>query len=319
MTGTIASVNPSKKLRETNVYGRQLQKGFQLRSKFIGSVLLVLLATGTLCADFPAADNQQGVDLSSPVQNGAPTTYLDLLKKLLPDAKADATANSTIPLRSISEPSRNEAFTGPISFEVEPHWFNSGGKRLLMLQVDLTSEQANQGTPYEGEAVVLAVFTLEPGPKLMDALEIKTDRFTSFWEDRPTLRLDSKNDAFIVSSSHWNAGESYTSLDMLFVDEGRIKTITSQFVFETQGCGTTFSETPSFRAIEAPGKRYPDVQVRIKVTKEPDEASCPRRTRGYTRQYQGVYRWNPVRRRYEGGSKQLDALAKFNKMRVSSP
>jgi hypothetical protein len=295
------------------------RKSLQWRLKFIGCVLLVLLATGTLRADFPAPNNQQGVDLSSPVQNGSPTSYLDLLLELMPDARADATANSTIPLRSISEPSRNEAITGPIKFEVEPHWFNSGGKRLLMLHIDLTAEQANQGTPYEGEAVVLAVFTLESSSRLLDALEIKTDRFTGFWKDRPLFRLDSKNDAFIVSSSHWNAGESYTSLDMLFVDEGRIRSITSQFVFETQGCGTMFSETPAFRAITTQARKYPDVQVLVKVTKEPDESSCPRRTRGYVRQYQGVYRWNPARRRYEGGSKQLDALARFNQMRMSSP
>ncbi|HEX6731532.1 MAG TPA: hypothetical protein VF074_16015, partial [Pyrinomonadaceae bacterium] len=233
--------------------------------------------------------------------------------------KADATANSTIPLRSLSEQTRNEPINGPIKFDVELYWFNSDGKQLLLLRLDLTAEDANRGTPYEGEAVVLAVFKLEPAPALLDALEIKTDRFTSFWEDRPLFRLDPRNDAFIVSSSHWNAGESYSSLDMLFVDDGRIKPIASQFIFETQGCGATFTETPSFRAIAASGRKYPDVQVLVKVTKEADEASCSRRTGGYTRQYQGVYRWNAVRRRYEGGSRQLQALARFNKIRVSSP
>jgi len=288
-------------------------------SKIIVSMLSVLVAVGTLKTEFRRADHQQTVDLSSPVKKGSPITYLDLLLKLMPDAKADGTANSTIAFRSISEPLRNDSITGPIKFDVEPYWFNSEGKRLLMLRVDLTAEDANKGTPYEGEAVVLAVFKLEPAPALLDALEIKTDRFTGFWKDRPLFRLDSKNDAFIVNSSHWNAGESYSSLDVLFVDDGRVKSIASQFIFETQGCGATFTETPSFRSVAASGSKYPNVLVSVNLIKKADEATCPRRTRGYARQYQGVYRWNAVRRRYEGGSRQLEALARFNKMRVSSP
>lgn len=287
-----------------------------MSSKII--VILVSVLVAVLQARVPRVQAQQTVDLSSPVQTGSRVTYLDLLVKVMPDGKADATANSTIPLRSLSEQSRNEPIAGPIKFDMKPYWFNSDGRQLLMLRLDLTAEDANRGTPYEGEAVVLAVFKLEPAPALLDALEIKTDRFTGFWEDRPLFRLDPRNDAFIISSSHWNAGESYSSLDMLFVDEGRIKSIVRQFIFETQGCGTTFTESPSFRAIRGLGK-YPDVQVLVKVTKEPDEASCSRRTRGYTRQYQGVYRWNRVRRRYEGGSRQLQALARFNQIRVSSP
>jgi hypothetical protein len=283
-------------------------------SRIIGSVLFVVFAVGTL-----RADTQQTLDLTSPVQKGLRTTYLDLLQRLMPDAKADGTANSTIPFRSISEPRRKESINGPIKFDVEPYWFNSEGKQLLMLRVDLTADDANEGTPYGGEAVVLAVFKLEPTATLLDALEIKTDRFTGFWEDRPLFRLDRKNDAFIVSSSHWNSGENYLSLDMLFVDEGRIKSIASQFIFDTQGCGSTFTETPSFRTVAAPGSKYPNVLVSVKLTKQPDEAACPRRTRGYTRHYQGLYRWNSVKRKYEGGSQQLNALDRFNKKRVLSP
>ena len=265
------------------------------------------------------ATHSETIDLTSPVQPGSATTYLDLLRKLMTDAKADSTAESTIPIRSISEPNKKESIAGPIKFEMKPHWFNSEGKHLLMLQLDLTAEDANQGTPYGGEAVVLAVYKLEPAPTLLDALEIKTDRFTGFWEDHPIFHLGSNNDAFIVYSSHFNAGESYSSLDMLFVDDGRFKHITSQFLFETEGCGVTFKQTPSFRTVAAPGSKYPNVFVDVKVTKQADEPSCPRRTRGYTRNYQGLYRWNAVKRRYEGGSRQLDALARFNKTRVSSP
>ena len=283
------------------------------------ALLLAFLGVFVTADRVSYATHRQSIDLTSPVQPGSATTYLDLLRKLMPDAKADSTADSTIPIRSIPEPNKKDSIEGPIKFEMQPHWLKSEGKHLLMLQLDLTAEDANQGTPYGGEAVVLAVYKLDPAPTLLDALEIKTDRFTGFWEDRPVFHLNDSNDAFIVYSSHWNAGENYSSLDMLFVDEGRFKHITSQFLFETEGCGVTFKQTPTFRTVAAPGSKYPNVLVEVKVTKQADEPSCPRRTRGYTRNYQGVYRWNAVKRRYEGGSRQLDALARFNKTRVSSP
>jgi hypothetical protein len=236
----------------------------------------------------------------------------------MPDVNADETAENTIPLRSLTEPKQRETIAGPIKFEFKSHWFNSDGKQLLLMRVDLTSADANQGTPYEGEAVVLAVFALEPAVKLLDALEIKTDRFTSFWNDQPLFQLDARNDAFIVESNHFNAGENYSRIDLLFVDEGRLKSITTQDLFETQGCGATFTETPVFRAIPS-NKKYPDILIRVRLKKEPDESSCKRRTRGYTKYYQGRYSWNPARRRYEGNSPQLKTLDKFNNKRIFSP
>jgi len=285
----------------------------------IQNLFLALLTLPTAIAISHSVQAQQTVDLSSPIQNGSTTRFLDLVRKVMPDAGADATAQNTIPLRSIVAPREKEPITGPIKFEFEPHWFNSEGKRLLMLRLDLTADDANQGTPYEGEAVVLAAFAAEPTVTLLDALEIKTDRFTGFWNDQPLFHLDAKNDAFIVYSTHWNAGESYSRLDLLFVDAGRLKSITNQFLFETQGCGATFTETPSFRAIAVSGRKYPDVAVRVKLTKKPDESSCPKQTCGYTRYYEGLYHWSPRKRRYEGGSRQLDTLARFNYRRISSP
>jgi hypothetical protein len=261
----------------------------------------------------------QSDEMSRPVQAGSKTTYFDLLRRLFPNLKADATAHKTIPLRSLSEPREIRPIEGDIEFDFKPYRFRSGGRRLLLLWIDLKAEGANEGTPYAGEAVVLAVYKLGPKVELLDALEVKTDRFTGFWEDRPLFRLDSQNDAFIVYSTHWNAGESYVSIDVLFVDAGRIKTVASRFIYNTQGCGAGFTETPYFRAVADPGNKYPRVLVKVKLRKEPDRRECDRRTLGYTRYYRGVYRWNRAGGRYETSSRQLDALDKFDERRVSSP
>jgi len=280
--------------------------------------LFVLLTTASVCAEARVASSQSE-DMSSSAPGAPKVKYFDLLRKLFPDLTAEATAHKTVPLRSLSEPRERAAIEGDIEFDFKPYWFKSEGRRLLMLWVNIKSDGANQATPYEGEAEVIAVYKLAPKVELLDALEVKTDRFTSFWKDRPTFRLDARNDAFIIYSTHWNAGESYLSLDMLFVDAGRIKRVASRFMYNTKGCGVSYEETPYFRAAADAGRKYPRVLLTMKLKKERDGPECDRRTRGYTKFYRGVYRWNAARGRYEGGSRQLDMLDKFDERRVSSP
>jgi hypothetical protein len=290
--------------------------------KLLGCALLfVLLMSGGLWPEARGSGDEsaQDVGLSSPVESGSTTTYFDLLRELFPDLQPDASAHRSIPFGNLSEPRKREAVTGDIKFEFKPYRFKSEGRRLLLLWVNLKAEGANEGTPYEGEADVLAVYSLEPCVKLLDALDVKTDRFTGFWQDRPVFRLDSRSDAFVVYGTHWNAGESYTSLEMLFVDAGRLKMIASQFLYETEVCGASYTEQPEFRAVADAGRKYPKVLVSVKLIKKPDEAACERPTRGYTRFYRGLYRWNASKRRYESNSRQLDSLDKFNEKRVSSP
>ena len=89
--------------------------------------------------------------------------------------------------------------------------------------------------------------------------------------------------------------------------------------FETQGCGANFSETPSFQSVAELGNKYPKVLVKVKLTKKPDEESCDHPTAGYSRYYQGLYRWNAAKRKYEANSRQLAILDEFNEKRISSP
>jgi hypothetical protein len=282
-------------------------------------LLLAALGRWRVAAGLRVGAASQSRDLAAPIRGGSKTTYFDLLRELFPDLKADATAGRTIPLGSLSEPLERKPVEGEIKFGFKPYWINSEGRRLLLLWVDLTAGRANEGTPYEGEAVVLAVYSLEPRVRLLDALEVKTDRFTGFWEDRPVFRLSPLSDALVVYSTHWNAGESYVSIDMLFVDAGRFKKIASRFIYNTQGCGAGFTETPYFRAVADPGRKYPRVLLKVRLRREPDGPECERRAAGYTRFYSGLYRWNPARGRYEGRSRQLDRLNEFNERRVSSP
>ena len=264
----------------------------------------------------------QSKTLQSVIRPGSKTTYFDLLSRLFPDLQMDsnqsntAVAHRTVPFKHISEKEDAAVLEG--NFEIstfEEHWITSGGSKVLLLSLDLSAEGANEATPYEGESTLLAAFTVDPTIQLLDVMDIKTDRFTSFLEGKPVFRLNSQTDAFVITSTHFNAGENYNDITVLFLQAGKFNVITSIFLMNTQGCGATIDQTPEFRAAPVAGRNYPNVIVRVKLKKEADTNECSRRTPGYTKYYQAVYSWNAVKREYQGNSRQLKLLDKFNRQR----
>src|SRR5581483_10174441 len=238
--------------------------------------LLILLTLGCFATEAHGSSRwpAQSEDLTNPVRRGSKTTYFDLLRELFPDLQEDATAHKTIPLASLNEPEQKQAIEGDITFNFKPYWINSEGRRLLVLWVEITDEDANQGTPFQGGAVVLAVFALEPRVKMLDAMRIESDRFVSLWDKPPFLRLNAQSDALIFYNYHSNAGENFNDIAVLFVDAGRFKTITTQLIFNFTTCGAFFSETPTFRVVADPGNKYPQVLVKVQLTKEPEKNTC---------------------------------------------
>ena len=260
-------------------------------------------------------------DLSSTV-SGTKTTYLELIRKIIPDLQIDpkdadvAIGHKTIPFRHLSETKKPPPLESDIKLEsFQPYWIKSDGRRVLLLELAVSAEDANQGMNYEGEADIVAAFTIQPAIKLLDVMDVKTDRFSGFYEKPPVFQLTTESDAFLVVSTHSNAGESYSDLNVLFLNHDRVETITNIFLFDTQGCGATFTETPSFRVM--PGStKYPNIMVTVKVKKDADPEECDRRTRGYVRTYRALYQWNSAKREYRTSSKQLAVLDKFNGKRL---
>lgn len=260
-------------------------------------------------------------DLNSKV-TGTNATYFDLLRRIIPDLQVDANnadaaiGRKTIPIKRLSENTPPEALEGNIKLEsFQPLWIKSDGRQVLLLDIDLSAGDANQGTPYEGETNLLAAFTVQPSVRLLDVMDVKTDRFSGFWETPSRFRLTAQSDAFLVNSSHSNAGESYNDLTVLFLNRDQFETITNIFLLDTQGCGANFTQSPSFRVLSG-NTKYPGVLVTVKVKKEADSADCDRRTRGYVRSFQAVYQWNATKGEYQTTSRQLKALDKFNRDRL---
>ena len=286
------------------------------------SLLLLLVPFNALAQ----AGNQESKplyasDLSSTVP-GTKTSYLELIRRVVPDLQIDpndadvAIAHKTIPFKHLSENTPPAALEGNIKLDsFQPHWIKSDGRRVLLLDLALSAEEANQGTNYEGEADIVAAFVLQPAIKLLDVMDVKTDRFSGFYESPSVFQLTAQNDAFLVNSTHSNAGESYNDLSVLFLNHDRFETITNIFLFDTQGCGATFTQTPSFRVLPGTSK-YPNIMLTVKVKKDADPQECDHPTRGYVRTYQALYQWNAAKSEYRTASRQLEALDKFNQKRL---
>ena len=287
------------------------------------SILLAILVFVTSVPTNSQSITLLGVSDLNKTVDGTKTTYLDLIHQVLPDLKIDSTqvdvamAHKTIPFKHLSDDAESASLEADIKLDsFQSHRVNSDGRKILLLEIDLSAPEANQGTNYEGEAVLLAGYQLQPSMKLLDVIDIKTDRFTGFWEKPAIFRLSPRTDAFLVSSSHFNAGENYTDLNILFLHNNRFDVLTNVFLFDTQGCGANVRQTPSLRV--SPGGRadLPNVMVTIKVQKDPDPPECDKRTRPYTRYYKALYQWDVRKREYRTTSRQLEALDKFNRNRL---
>jgi hypothetical protein len=292
-----------------------------MKKLWLAQLLLLVYAPAVLAQ----AGNQESKpryasDLGSTVP-GTKTTYLELARTIIPDLQIDpndadaAIGHKTIRFRHLSETKKPPALESNIKLDsFQTYWIKSDGRRVLLLELDLSAEDANQGMNYEGEADIVAAFTIQPTIKLLDVMDIKTDRFSGFYENPTTLQLTRQSDAFLVNSSHSNAGESYNDLRVLFLNHDLFETITNIFLFDTQGCGATFTETPSFRVIGS--SRYPNIMVTVKLKKDADSQECDRPTRGYVKVYQALYQWNSVKHEYRTNSQELSVLDRFNQKRL---
>jgi hypothetical protein len=223
--------------------------------------------------------------------------------------------HKTIPIKHLSENTAAEALEGDIKLETfVPLWIKSDGRRVLLLDIDLSAEAANQGTPYEGESNLLAAFVVEPSVKLLDAIDMKTDRFSGFWEEGRVFQLTAQSDAFVVDSSHSNAGESYEDITVLFLNRNRFET-SQTYSFSTR---RLWSDVYRDTFISCAARQY-EISKRSRDC-EGKEGSGSTRVRSphgrWVKTYQAVYQWNRCKGEYRTTSPQLRALDRFNRHRM---
>jgi hypothetical protein len=308
---------------------------YKPRSIFTARLLLIvslfLFAAGTAFGQAKTV-----TDLSSPVSPGSSAAYSDLLKLLFPDLSADTgSATRTVPVRLSSRKYKPISIHGDFKIDsLEAIQVRDPRGPRLVIELDIATDDDTGDVGFAGAAGIVAAFQISPSLRLLDALEVKTDRFTGF--DEPALVPISENQsAFLISNSHSNSEQSYQLISAFFMANNRLqpvfttvfprrrKIVQGDDLFllsdrdfdEKTNCLVTTEESANFFPIRQPGNTYFKIGVKVKVTTtvEGDECRSPRH---HSRYFRGAWAWDSTARRFRPSAGNLDLLDAFNEKRM---
>jgi hypothetical protein len=253
---------------------------------------------------------------------GDPTvTYFDLVKQIVSDldslpAHGEPTAHTIVPYRHIEGEDAKTDPAGPVAIQLLTALaIKADGKSRLALMIDLgPSDEA------VAEFTLLGLFdTTTDQPKLLDVVEVGTDRLTGF-AGKP-LPLGRGFDLITISSDHFNSNEDFVGTELLFVHDDRFQLAGSLFTFNVRVCTSRRSQEPVVTTAADASERYHQIRVAVNesVTLEPDRADCSgeKIPRPFRRTYHAVYRWNAARKHFEITSGDLQKLDRENKKLMS--
>jgi hypothetical protein len=235
-------------------------------------------------------------------------TYFDLMKlivvDLAPGGKDGAVGHRLIPFEHIDGKAAKGDPPDTIFLQFVETATIPGDPSRIMLLADLG--------PSEGQvadSVLLGLFALGPMAKLIDVVEVGTDRFTSFSDVKVGL-LAPRTPLILVSSTHSNSNQSYVSTKMLFIRRDRFQLIDGIFTFGERGCAYDSTQEPSFTMFRgSPPYSAVHVSVRERVTLTSADCGDEKAPQPHVATYQANYRWEARGQRFVTQSKQLDRLA----------
>jgi hypothetical protein len=273
------------------------------------------------------------------VSPGSTAKYSDLLKLVFTDlSPKEGTAHQTIPIRHVSGDHEEEPLHGDFKidfFEVVALRDPQGP--VVVVEIEVTTDDEDKATVYGADSGIVAAFRISPSLKLLDALDVKTDRFTGMLEKpSSTIPISSNQTALLISNSHHNAGQGYQQITAFFLKNHRLARLftaaspprrgflvaSGLFLLgdrtfeEKTRCEVTTVETTAFFPVPQAGEPYFKIGVRIRVTTTAKGEDCksPRR---YSRYYRGSWEWDASKKRFRpsaGGN--LERLDKFNERRM---
>ncbi|HEX8069428.1 MAG TPA: hypothetical protein VF546_05725 [Pyrinomonadaceae bacterium] len=257
----------------------------------------------------------QAPDADAPVRPGARATYLDFIKLALPDADyndaGDIAAHKTVPVRDLFASDAPNAYEGALTLDnFDKLWLRDGARTRLCLLLHLSS---TEDLFTWGELNVLALYEVEPRPRLLDAAAVQQDRFAGLWDEQPTLRIGPRKDAAIVANSHHNSTQGYLALTLVAAERDRLAVLYDRGgITHSNSCGTGFETTYRFTPLPQRGTAYYPIRLRATFLPTADDRNCqPLRRIPRRRLYQTLLRFHPTRRQYLPADRGLAPLAKY--------
>jgi hypothetical protein len=289
-----------------------------------GIVWLAVAAVAVGFAGMRSAGASDALDPADHVAGHVNVTYFDLVKQIVTDldalpaqgAKAGApSAQTIVPYRHIEGKSAKTDPAGPVAIQLlTAYTIHADGKSRLALMIDLgPSDEAVT------EFTLLGLFDIAGQPRLLDVVEVGTDRLTGF-AGKP-LPLGYGADLIVVDSDHFNSNEDFVGTELIFVRHDRFQLIGSLFTFDVHLCASRRSQEPVFTTRVDAGRRYRQIHlaVRERVALLVDRAGCSgeKIPRPAHRTYHATYRWNEGRKIFEVTASDLNRLDRENEKLTS--
>jgi hypothetical protein len=291
----------------------------------------ITFTVGLLCA---AGTVRAGaLDPADHVPGHTTVTYFDLVRQIVPDldslpmqglSKAgEPTAHIIVPYRHIEGDDAKTAPAGPVAIQLlTALTIRADGKSRLALMIDLgPSDEAVT------EFTLLALFDTTDQPKLLDVVEVGTDRLTGFAGKPHPLGQEHKQgrkhgaDLITVDSDHFNSNEDFVGTEFVFVSNNRFQLAGSVFTFDAHICASRRRQEPVVTTTADPGRRYRKIRVAVNesVSLERDRVGCSgeKIPRPFRRTYHATYRWSAARKRFEIASSDLQKLDRENQKLIS--
>ncbi|TPM36226.1 hypothetical protein [Mesorhizobium sp. B2-3-4] len=264
---------------------------------------------------FSAAGAQDAAspDIGKPIDGHADTTYADLVRMVVPDltAKDDYyVGSSPIEMRHIAGPENDSSPPEATSiFNPTVLSIKAGGKDRLAMLVDL-GESPDSAEGY----AVLALYDLTSKPKLLDAVNVATDRFT-FFRHPAKLSLGAGDDALMISSTHFNSSQGYMSTPVILVRNDRFELIDIIYTLDENDCSYRRSQNLAFQAL-GDGQPYAAIKATISDKTTPNEEDCGEPPPpAASSDISVTYRWDQKTSRYVADSDAFDKLSAENEKR----
>jgi hypothetical protein len=279
------------------------------------AAITALLVIGCLLS-WTASGRAGLVKPSDRVAGHSGLTYFDLMRMVVTDLApespgGEAKAHQIVNYRHIEGKDSKTVPEGAVAIKyLDPLEIHADGTTRLILMADLgPSDEA------VAEFVLLALFDLHSKPRLLDVVEVGTDRLTGF-ADKPLLPLGHGTDLIYVDSDHFNSDEDFVNTELIFVRNDRFRLAEALYTFNDKTCMYQLTEWPTVTTVADRGRRYRQIVLTVpeKVALQRNFAECgdEKAPRPFVRTFRATFRWNAHRRAFVTTSGNLEKLVKEN-------
>lgn len=304
--------------------------------------LLIVVLIGAASAAICLARDGNGIpeDLTSKISGKTSVTYLDLVRKVFPDAEADLNsdylwARTRIELRPLFGQELPEIYRADMEGRLligvrEKMETVNGRDRVFWLLMGAFEE--SDGTPSNGGNRVLAAFRIgKDKAELIDAATVKIGDNTSLSRLDTTFKGPEK---FNLATGRQAVGiynsmqitTAQTNFSLVDIDKNRFRVLLNDFdIWLDNRCGRFVDESARINVLKTSTGGYKNIEIIVKTeigSGDSDERGAGTDTVEWYRHYRYVFAWQPRDGSYkpviDPGKRRSAALKRFNPCRYNA-